>query len=60
MLIDEYDKTLENLVGVIKWGKDVYKLSGLEVIRRVPRVICFSATENTAWETILGLLRINT
>ena len=59
MLIDEYDKSLEYLVHAIKTGRDEYKLSGLEVIRQVPRVICFSATENSAWKNILKLMRID-
>ena len=57
MLIDEYDKTLENLISVNK-ALFNYELCGLEAIRKAPRVIVFSATDNHAWDSILEFMRI--
>ena len=57
MLIDEYDKTLEKLVYVTRLGTDI-KLCGLNVIKKVARVIVFSATDNNAWAPVLDLIRI--
>ena len=59
VLIDEYDKTLENLVNVMKVKLNDFKLSGLAQIRFAPRIIVFSATANESWTPILNLLGIS-
>ena len=43
-LIDEYDKTLEDLVNIARDGGTDFKLCGLAGLKQVPRIIVFSAT----------------
>ena len=58
VLVDEYDKTLENLLLIRPNDDGEYSLGALADIRRAKRIICFSATEMKLWKDVLNLFGI--